>query len=62
MADADRQRLVTALALLVSALFVSAGLVKPRYRAAMRWISIGAFVCALGIVLVWVATWLAARF
>jgi hypothetical protein len=58
MIYADRQQLVAALVLLVSALFVSVRLVKPRYRAGMRWISIAGFLVALGIVVVWIAVWL----
>jgi hypothetical protein len=58
MIYADRQQLVAALVLLVSALFVSVRLVKPHYRARMRWISIATFLVALGIVVVWIAVWL----
>ena len=58
MIYADRQQLVAAFVLLVSALFVSVRLVKPRYRARMRWISIAGFLVALGIVVVWIAVWL----
>ena len=58
MIYADRQQLVIALVLLVSALFVSVRLVKPAYRARMRWISIAGFLVALGIVVVWIAVWL----
>lgn len=58
MVYADRQQLVTALVLLVSALFVSVRLVKPHYRARMRRISIAGFLVALGIVVVWIAVWL----
>jgi hypothetical protein len=57
MIYADRQQLVAAFVLLVSALFVSVRLVKPRYRARMRWISIAALLAALGIVVVWIAVW-----
>ena len=58
MIYADRQQLVAAFVLLVSALFVSVRLVKPHYRARMRWISIAGFLVALGIVVVWIAVWL----
>ena len=58
MIYADRQQLVAAFVLLVSALFVSVRLVKPHYRARMRWVSIAGFLLALGIVVVWIAVWL----
>jgi hypothetical protein len=55
----DRQQLVAPLVLLVSALFVSVRVVRPRYRATVRWMSIAGFLLALGVVLVWMAVWLA---
>jgi hypothetical protein len=58
MIYADRQQLIAAFVLLVSALFVSVRLVKPHYRARMRWISIAAFLATLGIVVVLIAVWL----
>jgi hypothetical protein len=61
MDGADRQQLVVALVLLVTALFVSVGLVKPQYRATVRWVSVAGFLIALVVVLIWVAEWLMTR-
>ena len=58
MPNLDRQQLIGALVLVVSALFVSRGLVRPRYQAWIKRASIAGFVLTLGIVLVWVAAWL----
>jgi hypothetical protein len=58
MPNLDRQQLVGMLVLVVSALFVSRGLVGPRYQAWIRRASIAGFALALGVVLVWVADWL----
>ena len=55
----DRNRLIGALVLLVSALFVSGTLVGPRYRALARRVAVAGFLIALAVVLVWVAAWLA---
>ena len=61
MPNLDRQQLIGALVLVVSALFVSRGLVRPRYQAWIKRASIAGFVLTLGIVLVWVVAWLMSR-
>ena len=58
MPNLDRQQLIGMLVLIVTALFVSRGLVRPRYQAWIGRASIAGFVLALGIVVVWVAAWL----
>jgi hypothetical protein len=58
LSDLDRNRLIGALVLLVTALFVSGTLVGPRYRALARRAAIAGFLVALGVVLVWVAVWI----
>ncbi len=58
LCDLDRNRLVGALVLLVTALFVSGSLLSPRYRALARRAAIAGFLVALAVVLVWVAAWL----
>jgi len=57
-ASLDRRQLIGALVLLATALFVSAGLVKPPYQAWIRRACIVSFLLALGVVLVWVIAWL----
>ncbi len=59
MSHLVRQQLISALVLLVTALFVSGRLVKPRYQAWIRRASIAGFLLALGIVVVWVVAWMA---
>ncbi|HUC10540.1 MAG TPA: hypothetical protein VL985_08950 [Stellaceae bacterium] len=57
----DRGQLVDALVLVVSALFVSVGLVAAQYQTLLRRVCVAAFVVALGIALVWSALWLVRR-
>jgi len=59
-ANLDRQQLIGALVLLVSALFVASRAVKPPYQTWIKRASIAGFLLTLGVVIVWVADWLAA--
>jgi hypothetical protein len=54
----DRQQLISALVLLVSALFVASRVTKQPYQAWMKRASIAGFLIALGVVVVWVVVWL----
>jgi hypothetical protein len=58
LASLDRRQLIGALVLLVSALFVSRGLVKPPYQVWVKRASIVIFLLAFGVVLVWIMAWL----
>jgi hypothetical protein len=57
-ANLDRQQLIGALVLLVSALFVASRAVRPPYQVWVKRASIVIFLLALGIVVVWVVIWL----
>jgi hypothetical protein len=57
-ANLDRQQLIGALVLLVSALFVALRVVEPPYQTWIRRACITAFLLALGVVFVSVAAWL----
>jgi hypothetical protein len=59
MAYPNRQQLVGALVLLVSALFVSVRLVKPQYQTSVRRVCIVGFLIALCVVLAWLVVWAA---
>ena len=62
MNDFDRQRWLTALILMVMALFVSAGTpFAARWRRQLRLAAIVGFVVALAAVLVEIAFWLIRR-
>jgi len=56
----DRQQLIGALVLLVSALFFALRVVKPPYQAWIKRICIAGFLLALGVVFVSIMAWLAA--
>jgi hypothetical protein len=58
-ANLDRQQLIGALVLLVSALFVASRVVKPPYQAWIKRASIAGFLLALAVVVVWIVIWLA---
>jgi hypothetical protein len=60
-ANLDRQQLVAALVLLVSALFVASRVVKPPYQASIKRASIGGFLLALAVVVVWIIIWLVSQ-
>jgi hypothetical protein len=54
----DRQRLLTALTLVVMALFVSSGMApQPRWRRALRLIAIGGFALAVAVAVGEIAPW-----
>jgi hypothetical protein len=57
-ANLDRQQLIGALVLLVSALFVAVRVVKPPYQAWMKGVCIAGFLLALGVVFVSIVAWL----
>jgi hypothetical protein len=57
-ANLDRQQLIGALVLLVSALFVAARIVKPPYQAWIKRVCIAGFLLALGVVFVSIVAWL----
>jgi hypothetical protein len=57
-ANLDRQQLIGALVLLISALFVASRVVKPPYQAWIKRTSIGGFLLALAVVVVWIVIWL----
>jgi hypothetical protein len=57
-ANLDRQQLIGALLLLVSALFVAIRVVKPPYQAWIKRICIAGFLLALGVVFVSIVPWL----
>jgi hypothetical protein len=62
MADmtASEQQWIAALALMVAALFVSAGLpLAPQWRRRFRIAAIGVFIVAIVVVIVQIARWLA---
>ena len=60
-ANLDRQQLIGALVLLVSALFVASRVVRPPYQAWIKRASIAAFLLALGMVVVRVVIWLVSQ-
>ena len=57
-ASLDRQQLIGALILLISALFVASRVVKPPYQAWIKRASIAGFLLVLGTVVVWGVIWL----
>jgi hypothetical protein len=57
-ANLDREQVVAALVLLVSALFVAVRVVKPPYQVWIKRASIAGFLLALGVVVAWVVIWL----
>jgi hypothetical protein len=60
-ANLDRQQLIGALVLLVSALFVGSMVVRPPYQVWIKRASIAGFVLALAVVVVWVVIWLVSQ-
>ncbi len=60
-ANLDREQLIAALVLLVSALFVASRVVKPPYQVWIKRASIAGFLLALGVVVVWVVIWLVSQ-
>ena len=57
-ANLDRQQLIGALVLLVSALFVAVKIVKPPYQAWIKRACIAGFLLAAGVVAVSIVAWL----
>jgi hypothetical protein len=57
-ANFDRQQLIGALVLLVSALFVASRAVRPPYQVWIKRASIVISLLALGNVVLWVMIWL----
>ena len=57
----DRQRLVSALLLAATALFLMASAPGFGYRRALRRAGIAVYAIAMAVVLVWVVLWLAGR-
>ena len=57
-ANLDRQQLIGALVLLVSALFVAVRVVKPPYQTWIKRACIAGFLLALGVVFVSIVAWL----
>ncbi len=57
----DREQLIGALVLLVSALFVAVRVVKPPYQVWIKRVSIAGFLLTLGVVIVWVVGWLVSQ-
>jgi hypothetical protein len=54
----DRQRLIGALVLLATALYLIAVAPGFRYRRATRLVALTVYAIAIGVVLVWIALWL----
>ena len=57
--DFDRARFLQALTYLVIVLFLAGGFVSARYRRGLRWVTIGLYLAAVAMVLVWIGLWLA---
>jgi hypothetical protein len=57
-ANLDRQQLIGALVLLVSALFVASRVIKQPYQARIKRASIVSFLLVLGVAVVWLVAWL----
>jgi hypothetical protein len=57
-ANLDRQQLIGALVLLVSALFVAVRIVKPPYQTWIRRACIAGFLLAVGVAVVSIVAWL----
>jgi hypothetical protein len=58
MLNPDRQQLIGALLLLVTAAFVGSRWVKPPFGAWWRRAVIVGYLLAIGVALLWVAQWL----
>jgi hypothetical protein len=61
MAVVDRQQLVAALVLLITAAFVASRWIKPPFGVWWRRAVIASYLLVIGLALVWVAKWLIGR-
>jgi|GEM_PF-1630913 hypothetical protein len=57
----EHPQFLAALVLLLTAAFVASGWIRPPFRLWWRRAVIAGYLVALGVVVVWVALWVAAR-